>query len=299
MAYLQPADYPNYGLPAGTTADWITAATALINSYCRRPDLNVIQYTERLRLTSGAQTVLLSYLPLAPLGTATTPMVSIEGRYAKPRRGELPNEPLQEIALAFSLPGQWTAIDPNSVDYDPNTGELTLPWNVLGLPYNEVAVTYTAGLGDDRRRREDGVRADCAQCAVDAGAERQQDQDRHDADAVFLEFAGGRNSAGLAASLRGEQAGVSDERYGAAQPGGSAADAGRCPAAKRGRNDGPSAGDGHEYGYQPVRGGAGGNDFCRGGGKPGGDAQAAAHLAGEAASRSGSCWFRRPAWSSR
>ena len=32
MAYLQPADYPNYGLPAGTTADWITAATALINS---------------------------------------------------------------------------------------------------------------------------------------------------------------------------------------------------------------------------------------------------------------------------
>jgi hypothetical protein len=66
MAYLQPADYQNYGLPAGTTADWITAATALINSYCRRPDLNVIQYTKRLRLTSGSQTVLLSYLPLAP-----------------------------------------------------------------------------------------------------------------------------------------------------------------------------------------------------------------------------------------
>ena len=52
MAYLQPADYPNYGLPAATTADWITAATALINSYCRRPDLNVIQYTERLRLVA-------------------------------------------------------------------------------------------------------------------------------------------------------------------------------------------------------------------------------------------------------
>jgi hypothetical protein len=53
---------------------------------------------------------------------------------------------LLEIALAFSLPGQWTVIDPNSVDFDPNTGELTLPWSVLGLPYNEVAVTYTAGL---------------------------------------------------------------------------------------------------------------------------------------------------------
>ena len=73
MPYLQPSDYPNYGLPAGTTADWITAATALINSYCRRPDLNVIQYTERLRVTTGPQTVLLSYLPLAPLAPPHRP----------------------------------------------------------------------------------------------------------------------------------------------------------------------------------------------------------------------------------
>jgi hypothetical protein len=164
MAYLEPAEYPNYGLPAETTADWITAATALINSYCRRPDLNVIQYTERLRMTGGSQTVRLSYLPLAPQGTATTPLVSIEGRYAKPRRGEIVDGPMFEIVWAFSLPGQWTAIDPASVDYDPNTGELTLPWNVLGLPYNEVAVTYTAGLatiGDD-------VKTACAQIVRNA-----------------------------------------------------------------------------------------------------------------------------------
>jgi hypothetical protein len=69
-----------------------------------------------------------------------------------------------EIALAFSLPGQWAAIDPNSVDFDSNTGELTLPWNILGLPYNEVAVTYTAGLatiGDD-------VKTACAQIVRNA-----------------------------------------------------------------------------------------------------------------------------------
>src|ERR1035438_1381745 len=167
MAYLKPTDYPNYGLPVGTTADWVTTATALINSYCRRPDLNVIQYTERLRLTSGSQTVLLSYLPLAPLGTATSPIVSIDGRYAKPRRGEMLAEPMFEIACAFSLPGQWTAIDPNSVDFDPVTGELTLPWNVFGLPYNEVTVTYTAGLatiGDD-------VKTACAQIVRNAQAQ--------------------------------------------------------------------------------------------------------------------------------
>ncbi len=166
MAYLEPADYTNYGLPAGTTGDWVTAATALINSYCRRPDLNVIQYTERLRVTKGAQTVLLSYLPLTPLAPAATPFVSLQGRYARPRRGELPQEPLIEIAWAFALPGQWTSIDPTLVDFDPNTGELMLPWNVLGLPFNEVQATYTAGLatiGDD-------VKSACAQIVRNAQA---------------------------------------------------------------------------------------------------------------------------------
>src|SRR3974390_1040932 len=124
MAYLQPADYPQFGLPAGTSADWVTAATALINSYCRRPDLNIVQYQERLRLTSGAQTVRLSYLPLAPLGGAATPIVSIEGRYAQPRRGEAVSDPLLDAAFVFNLPGQWSAKDLSSVDFDPNTGEL-------------------------------------------------------------------------------------------------------------------------------------------------------------------------------
>jgi hypothetical protein len=108
--------------------------------------------------------VRLSYLPLAPMGTAATPIVNIEGRFARPRRGETMDAGLFEIVWAFSLPGQWTAIDPNSVDYDPNTGELTLPWNVLGLPYNEVTVTYTAGLatiGDD-------VKTACAQIVRNA-----------------------------------------------------------------------------------------------------------------------------------
>ena len=167
MAYLQPADYANYGLPAGTTPDWVTAATALINSYCRRPDLNVIEYTERLRIVSGSQTVLLSYLPLAPLAPATSPMVTIEGRYARPRRGESPEIALLEISVAFALPGTWSAIDPTTVDFDPVTGELTLPWNVLGLPYNEVMVTYTAGLATIT----DDVLCACAQIVKNAQAQ--------------------------------------------------------------------------------------------------------------------------------
>lgn len=164
MSYLQPADYENYGLPASTSADWITAATALINSYCRRPDLKIIEYTERLRITRDVQTVRLSYLPLAPLDSATSPIVSIQARYARPRRGELMNEPLLEAAWAFSLPGQWIAIDPAIIDIDPLTGEITLPANVFGLPFNEIAVTYTAGLtqiGDD-------IKSACAQIVRNA-----------------------------------------------------------------------------------------------------------------------------------
>ena len=166
MAYLQPADYPNYGLPVSTTADWITSATALINSYCRRPDLNVMEYTERLRLIRDAQTVRLSYLPLAPMGAATSAIVSVQGRYAKPRRGETANDPLFEIAWAFSLPGQWIAIDPATVDYDSATGELTFPMNLFGMTFNEISVTYTAGqhtIGDD-------VKSACAQIVRNAQA---------------------------------------------------------------------------------------------------------------------------------
>jgi hypothetical protein len=164
MAYLEPADYSNYGLPDSTSADWITAATALINSFCRRPDLNVTQYTERLRVISGSRTVRLTYLPLAPLGSRTTPLVSLEGRYAKPRRGEAIDNALAEAAFAFSLPGQWTAIDPATVDFDENTGELTLPWNVFGLSYNEISATYTAGLSTIA----DDIRSACAQIVRNA-----------------------------------------------------------------------------------------------------------------------------------
>jgi len=184
MAYLAPDEYPNYGLPAGTSADWITAATALINSHCRRPDLNVTQYTERLRVTSGSQTVRLSYLPLAPLGAAALPLVSLEGRYAKPRRGEAIDGPLAEMAWTFALPGQWSAIDPAAVDYDANTGELTLPWNLLGLPYNEVSVTYTAGLaaiGDD-------VKTACAQIVRNAQSTPALNASKTKIDTMQMEY---------------------------------------------------------------------------------------------------------------
>src|SRR5580698_51280 len=146
MGYLQPTQYASYGLAADVTDDWVTVATALINAHCRRPDLNPVQYTERLRLVQGSQTARLSYLQLAAIAPATSPLVSIQARYAKPRRGELVYPRQEEVLWAFSLPGTWTTVDPTTVDLVADTGELVFPLNIMGLPYNEVMVTYTAGL---------------------------------------------------------------------------------------------------------------------------------------------------------
>lgn len=143
-----------------------------------------MQYTERLRVVEGAQTVMLSYLPLAPLGTASSPIVSVEGRYCRPRRGEVVSDPLAEVAWAFSLPGAWTAIDVSTVDFDVNTGELDLPRSLYGLPYNEVAVTYTAGLatiGDD-------VKTACAQIVRNAQATPALNASKTKMDTMQMEY---------------------------------------------------------------------------------------------------------------
>lgn len=166
MGYLQPTEYALYGLTADTTDDWVTMASSVIDSYCRRASLNPTQYEERLRLTSNAQTVMLTYTPLVAIAPATSPLVSIRVRYARPRRGEMIDPAYEQIAWAFSLPGSWNALDPNSVDYFGDTGELTFPMNILGLPYNEVDVTYTAGL----TVIPDAVKVACAQIVKSAQA---------------------------------------------------------------------------------------------------------------------------------
>ena len=146
MGYLQPSQYASYGLSPDVTDDWITVASAMIDAHCRRPSLNPTQYTERLRIVQGSQTVRLSYLPLCPVAPATSPLMGIQARYTKPRRGQLVYPLQEEVLWAFSLPGSWTTVDPTTVDFVPETGELVFPLNIMGLPYNEVEVTYTAGL---------------------------------------------------------------------------------------------------------------------------------------------------------
>ena len=52
---------------------------------------------------------------------------------------------LAEIAFAFGLPGSWAALDLGSVDLNTGAREVTFATNFLGINYNEVEITYTAG----------------------------------------------------------------------------------------------------------------------------------------------------------
>jgi hypothetical protein len=167
MTYLQPSEYSTCGLESTTPAALVAAASSLMDSHCRRPTLAVAQYVERLRLREARNTVRLTYLPLATVAPASSPLLAARGRYAVPRRDEgEASDFVSEILRIFALPGSWTSIDPTSLDFDAATGEITLPQNPLGFAYNELELTYNAGLA----AIPDAVKFACAQIVRNAQA---------------------------------------------------------------------------------------------------------------------------------
>ncbi len=165
MNYLDTTEYLTYGLDAATDPSWVTAASAIIDAHCRRATLGVNQYEERLKMPPELNTVRLSYLPLVTVAPATTAIVTLQGRYGMPRRGEWPFPEMSlEFALVFALPGSWSTIDPATVDIWAESGELTFPVNALGLFFNEVDVVYNAGLATIPA----GVKVACAQVVKNA-----------------------------------------------------------------------------------------------------------------------------------
>lgn len=186
MIYLNASEYGAYGLEKTVPAAWIAAASALIDAHCRRATLGEAQYVERLRLRAGRNTVRLTYLPLATVAPASSPFVAARGRYALPRRGEdsPAGELATDVAQAFSLPGSWASLDPASIDFCAATGELTFPYNVLGLTFNEVEITYTAGLAEI----PDQVKFACAQIVRNAQATPALNVRAGNLDRMHLEY---------------------------------------------------------------------------------------------------------------
>jgi hypothetical protein len=165
MNYLDSSEFETYGLEKETLESWVTAASALIDAHCRRPTLGVAQYTERIRL-NGQGTARLTYLPLAEADGAASALVSMRARYGQPRRGEMGGDLVFDAALVFGLAGTWTTMAAESLDWRAETGEVTLPVHPLGLPYNDIEVTYTAGLAEI----PGAVKCACAQIVRNAQA---------------------------------------------------------------------------------------------------------------------------------
>jgi len=130
--------------------------------------------------------VRLTYLPLATVAPAPSPIVSARGRYAVPRRGEEgpAGELAADVAHTFALPGSWAGLDPAALDFCPETGELALPAQALGLAWNEVEVTYTAGLTEI----PDAVKFACAQIVRNAQATPALNVRAGNLDRMHLEY---------------------------------------------------------------------------------------------------------------
>ncbi|HZL26813.1 MAG TPA: hypothetical protein VFC39_09805 [Acidobacteriaceae bacterium] len=156
MGYLLPSEYAAYGLTAETADAWVNAASAMMEAYCRRPSLLAAGYVERLRVARASLAVRLSYGPLVTVD-------SVRARFGWRDRGSWLGD---EAAAIFCAPGTWTTIDVATLDVDAVLGEVRLPWNVLGVPYGEVEVTYTAGLAEATA----AVKVACAQIVKNAQA---------------------------------------------------------------------------------------------------------------------------------
>jgi hypothetical protein len=147
MTYLDASELEAYGLESTTAPAWVTAASAIVDAHCRRATLAVSQYTERLLVTTGRNTVRLTYLPLVAVSPATSAIVSARARDATPRRGEWAYDDVAwEAAAVFRIPGTWTDLNPADMESSYETGDTTLPVNALGWGFSEVEVVYTAGL---------------------------------------------------------------------------------------------------------------------------------------------------------
>lgn len=168
MNYLADSEFQTYGLEPDTPESWVSAASSLINSYCNRPTLWISQFTERVRLTPSRNNLRLTYLPLASPDGGQSALVSGRARYGVPRRGEDLTmwEMATEFAIAFGLPGTWIDLDLTNFDYFGDTGEVSWLPNPMGLYFDEMELTYTAGF----TTAPDQVKFACVQLVRNAQA---------------------------------------------------------------------------------------------------------------------------------
>lgn len=179
MQYLDPSEYVAFGLSAETSDGLVTAASALIDSVCKRPSLGVTQYVERLPVRRGGM-VPLSYAPLA----GATPVVSVRVRTRRPPQ-DFSSGLARDLAV-FTANGAWLNFDLQQVNVTVD-GYLSLQPSLLGGVPVEVEVTYTAGYEDVPVP----VKIACAQIVRNAQATPALNVRRQAVDSLQMEYFSG------------------------------------------------------------------------------------------------------------
>ncbi|WP_047490945.1 hypothetical protein [Terriglobus sp. TAA 43] len=178
MQYLSAAEYVTFGLGEDTADELVVAASAMIDAFCRRTSLAVMQYVERMRLRRGCEAQL-SFLPIAPLNGAASALVSVRVRLGRAVAGV----PMAEALCAFGLAGQWVDVDVSTVTVSED-GVFTLLPHLLGVPYLEAEVTYTSGYVDVPVP----VKIACAQIVKNAQAMPALNVKRQALDGMQMEY---------------------------------------------------------------------------------------------------------------
>lgn len=185
MQYLADSEYETYGLEATTPAALVASASSLIDSLCRRPSLGVTQYTERVHISPETGRSRVSYLPLCSDDSASSPLVKMRVRYG-PCDSGVSSDLGTAVMQVFGLAGAWVEVDIARCEFVATTGELIVPAQVLGVPYIEGEVTYTAGFATI----PDGVKFACAQLVRNAQASPALNVRRSGLDKMQMEYFG-------------------------------------------------------------------------------------------------------------
>lgn len=178
MQYLNAAEYVLFGLGEDTADELVVAASAMMDAFCRRASLTVTQYVERVRLRRGCDAQL-SFLPVVAATGAGNALVSVRARMGS-ASAEMP---MAEAMNVFSLAGQWTDVDPGAVEVSAD-GVVTLTAHVLGMPYVEAEITYTAGYAEIPV----AVKIACAQIVKNAQAMPALNVKRQAMDGMQMEY---------------------------------------------------------------------------------------------------------------
>lgn len=179
MQYLSAAEYVTFGLGEDTADELVVAASAMIDAFCRRTSLAVMQYVERVRLRRGCEAQL-SFLPIAAENGAVSALVSVRARIG---RAAMNVSPMADVLCAFGLAGQWVDVDVSTVTVSAD-GVLVLMPHLFGVPYVEAEVTYTSGYVDVPVP----VKIACAQIVKNAQAMPALNVKRQAMDGMQMEY---------------------------------------------------------------------------------------------------------------